>query len=172
MELLGTLGLDNVSADPNAIPDGKYDGDVFQSEYVLKKDGSLAHAITYKTSEGGAQKSQWYTLYTNCVDANGQPATSVAEVAGGTPAMSDNQKRWYKKLWVDLLDIAEEEVKNQKPENLVGVPVTFGLKTKNGWQNINFVERRETNVQAGPVTFGSPTSGTVPFDAGVQPPSF
>lgn len=154
MSLLGSLGLDDVSADPNDVPVGKYDGEIIRSEYVLQEEkDQLSHAITYKVTEGdqaGAQKQQWYTLYSNPRNAEGNFPEKVEDIKAAKPALSDKQKSWYKKLYVDLKGIPEEEVSKQEPGVLVGAKVTFGVALRNGYKNINFVEPRQDAV-AGPV---------------------
>lgn len=146
MSLLSSLGLDDVAGDPNTIPDGKYDGIVEKSEYVIVKDkATLSHVITYKVTEGdrkGATKQQWYTLYKDIKDAEGNVPENVADVKAGAPALSDAQKEYYKKLWMDL-GVPGDEVTSSEPNRLEGVLVTFGVKRNNqGYQNINFVEPR------------------------------
>lgn len=144
--LLGSLGLDQVEADPNALPDGKYDGEVLKSEYVLvQRKDTINHVITYKVTDGdhvGAQRQQWYTLGTEPRDAEGNWPESTDAITSYTPTMSDAQKSWYKKLHVDL-GIPEQDVPSTPPAALVGKPVTFGIKKNNGYININFVELRE-----------------------------
>jgi hypothetical protein len=146
MSLLSSLGLDDVSADPNDIPVGKYDGVVLKADLVLvESKGELSHVITYQVTEGefkGAQKQQWYTLYKDVKDADGNFPSDPKMVAAGTPALTDNQKRYYKKLFVDLLGIPEEDVSKTEPTALAGVPITFGIKLKDGYKNVSFSERR------------------------------
>ena len=147
--LLASLGLDSVSADPNAIPDNRYNGEVVKSEFVVaKKKGTFNHVITYRVTEGdhkGAEKAEWFKLGEDCVTADGQPAERASDVANYTPSMTDNAKTWYKKRYVDL-GISEEKVGRIAPEDLVGIKVTFGTKTSNGYQNINYVEAREATA--------------------------
>lgn len=156
MSLLSSLGLNDIPSDPNDIPDGKYDGVVQASDYVIvDSKGTLNHVVTYQVIDGdhkGAQRQVWYTLYKNIVDSEGAVPFNVDNIKGGTPAMTDANKRWYKKMWCDLLglddstfDAAKHDVKD-----LVGIPVTFGVKTKDGYKNVNFVERRmpETTTAA------------------------
>lgn len=168
MSLLASLGLDEVSADPNDIPVGKYDGIVLKSQFVLQENkDTLSHALTYKVTEGefaGAQKQQWYTLYENPRDANGVFPTDIKDLKAAKPALSENAKRYYKKLFVDLLGIPEEEVKNQEPEVLEGRPITFGVKLKDGYKNVSFVEARQSSpsVPAGPVSLDPFTQATAP----------
>lgn len=147
MSLLSSLGLDDVAGDPNTIPDGKYDGIVSKSEFVLvEAKKTLNHVITYQVTDGdrkGATKQQWYTLYTEVADANGGWPSDITEVKAGKPALSDSQKEYYKKLWMDL-GIPGDEVTKSEPQILEGRLVTFGVKRNaQGYQNVNFVEPRE-----------------------------
>lgn len=159
--LMGALGLNNVSADPNDIPDGKYDGVIYESQYVLhKKNGEVrvSHVTTFKVTDGdynGAQRQKWDTIGVNPLNAQGQPAEKVEEIASFTPAQSEQQKQWYKKF---LQDMGIHDFDNAKPEDLVGKEVTFGVKTNNGFKNVNFQELRSPSTPA-PVAVGG-------FDAG------
>lgn len=146
--LLGTLGLDQVEADPNALPDGKWAGVIFKSEYVdVKKTDSLAHVITYKVTEGeknGAQRQEWFTLGTvKTRDENGN-------ITAINPTMTEQQKPWYKKRLIDL-GIPESKINDGtfEPSDLVGKEVFFGTKKNGSYININFVELR--NEVATPV---------------------
>jgi hypothetical protein len=156
--LMGALGLDNVSADPNDIPDGKYDGVVYKSEYVLhSKNGEnkVSHVTTVQVTSGdraGAQRQRWDLIGLNPLDANGQPATKVAEIASFTPAQSEQNKQWYKKF---LSDLGITDFANAEPEHLVGKEVTFGVKSNGAFKNINFAELREPSVAA-PVSVAGP----------------
>lgn len=153
INLLGTLGLQNVAADPNDIPDNTYDGVVAESQYVtVESKDTLAHVITYRVADGphkGAQRQEWFTIGNAPRDASGNFAKNVTDVVNFQQAMSDQQKMWYKKRWVDL-GIAEADVNSGTvaPEALVGRPVTFGVKTKNGFKNISFVNLRKENPTA------------------------
>lgn len=152
--LLASLGLNAVEADPNTIPDGNYDAEVQKSELaVFPNKGTLNHVITYKVIAGdrkGAQKQEVFTLGKDLKDAQGQPTTDLKDVVAYTPSMSDSQKPWYKKRLVDL-GIPEPVVDaNQwNPEDLVGIQVTFGVKKNDqGYQNINFVQKRDGQANA------------------------
>lgn len=146
MSLISSLGLDAVTADINDIPVGKYDGIVSKSEFALvEPKKQVSHVITYKVTEGdfkGAEKQVWYNLYGEIVDAEGNFPKSPEDIKGGKPLMTDNNKRWYKKALMDLTGCSEEEAGKVTPEMLVGKEVTFGVAEKNGYKNVNFVERR------------------------------
>lgn len=160
-----SLGLDKVEADVNAIPDGKYDGVVFRSVLVYKEsDDSLSHVIEYKVTDGdysGKKRSEWFTMGTEprIKDAEtGEPVApakgevNLSDLISFTPGMSEVQKPWYVKRHTDL-GIEESEVVNARPEDLVGKPVTFGVKRNGTFININFVElRAEDTNGTGPVS--------------------
>lgn len=152
MSLISSLGLDAVTADINDIPVGKYDGVVVKSEFALvEAKKQVSHVITYKVTEGdfkGAEKQVWYNLYGEIVDAEGNFPKSPEDIKGGKPLMTDNNKRWYKKTLMDLTGCTEEEASKVTPEMLVGKEVTFGVAEKNGYKNVNFVERRKVAPEA------------------------
>lgn len=141
MSFMDSLGIDSVEADPNALPDGKYAGEVFKSELVWSKaKGTISHVITYRVTEGeraGAQRQEWFTLGTDPVYDDEGNLVSL------TPTMTEQAKPWYKKRFVDL-GVPEAEVSKTKPEALVGLPVNFGVKKNGAYININFVELRHT----------------------------
>lgn len=147
--LLQSLGLESVEADPNHIPDNKYNGVVNESQLVVAKNkGTLNHVITYKVTEGdrkGAEKQEWFKIGKDPVDAEGNLATKAEDVVNYTPDMTDTAKQWYKKRWVDL-GVPEEQVGQVEFSVLKGKLVTFGVKSKDGYQNINFVEAREATA--------------------------
>ena len=164
MSLMGSLGLDQVEADPNALPDGKWAGVIFKSEFVLvKSKGEVSLVITYKVTEGvknGAQRQEWFTIGKNPLDANGNPTENINEVASMTPSMTEQQKPWFKKRLVDL-GVAEADIPSLDPKTLVGKNVTFGTKKNNGYININFVELRDGTTATGPEAAPSGTPGAV-----------
>lgn len=166
-DLNATLGLQNVEADPNTIPDGRYDGKITKSEYVLTKAGKVAHVTTFTVTDGqykGAQRQKWDNLGENAKDANGNPAEKIDEVVAFDPLMSDNNKTWYKKFWADLG--IDTDTVQAKPEMLVGKLVTFGVKRNQGYPNINFVELRTE----GTVTeMGGSIAAPVSLDATPNP---
>lgn len=159
MGLIASLGLDAVTGDPNDLPVGRFDGVVSKSEFVLNKDkNKVSHVITYQVTEGenkGGSKQVWYDLYTEIVDAEGNFPATVADIKGGKPAMTENNKNWYKKALMDLSGCTREEASALEPEQLEGAEVTFGIAEKNGYRNVSFVERR--NVQ--PANVGVQASG-------------
>lgn len=158
MNLLGSLGVGQAE-DPGIIPPGTYGAVVYGSEYVLHRaKGSgedapkdhISHVVTYKINDGGShngfEKNEWFGLVrvlefaedgvTPATDAEGKPKI--------VPVMTEKQKPWYKKRLVDL-GVPENEIDTTfKPEDLVGRNVTLGIKHKDGYVNISFVERRDT----------------------------
>lgn len=146
MSLLGSLGLDDVPADPNDVPDGRYNGVVFKDEFVVKSDDTVHHVITYRVDEGqfaGAQKPEWFKVGVNPVRAEVTNA-----LTGFTPAMEETAKRWYKKRLAGDLGLSDEQIANYKPGDLTGTKVVFGIKTNGQWKNISFVEKREASPEA------------------------
>lgn len=145
MSLLGSLGLDEVEADPNALPNGRWDGIVKKDEIVVKKNGEVALVFTYKVTEGdshkGAERTEWFTLGKDPV----RNATTQA-IESYTPTMDEQGKQWFKKRLVDLgLDHA-----SYKPGDAKDKKITFGTKKNGEWININFVELREGPAVTGP----------------------
>lgn len=157
--LMGSLGLDEVEADPNALPDGRWVGEVVRSAYVFTKSkNSIAHVITYRITEGerkGAERQEWFTIGVDPVFADGHDG-DANYVTSVTPTQTEQNKQWYKKRFVDL-GIPEDEVTSTDIASLVGKSVYFGTKRKDGYININFVELRpegegETVSESGAVT--------------------
>jgi len=137
MGLFDTLDMGNVDDDPNALPDGKWVGEVYKSELVEKKNGAVSHVITYRVTEGernGAQPTEWFELGTDAVrDENNRV------VDFKTPTMPEDKKRWYKMRWANL---GKPLTAESKISDLVGIPINFGTKRNGNFTNINFVEPR------------------------------
>lgn len=154
--LMDSLDLGSVEADTNALPDGRWAGEVMASRYVhVKKDNSIAHVITYIVTEGerkGAQRQEWFKIGKDPVFEEGHDGDANF-VVSLTPTMTDQQKPWYKKRFVDL-GVPEEDVPSTKPEDLVGRQVTFGTKKNGEYINVSFVELRDVTASpsTGPVT--------------------
>lgn len=150
------LGLNEVAGDPNDIPDSDYDGIISRSEYVLvKSKGTLAHVTTFQVTEGdakGAERQKWDTLYKDVKDENGEFPEDLTKVKSITPAQSKAQKEWYKKFWLEM-GIPEAKVDNgtAHPSDLVGLKVTFGIKTKQGYKNVSYQRLRDV-APVGPVS--------------------
>jgi hypothetical protein len=147
--LMGTLGLDKVEADPNAIPDGKYVGEVMKDEYVhVAKNDTVSHVFTYRVTDGphkGAQRTEWFQLGTNPTrDENGN-------ITGLDVTMTEQAKQWYKKRFTDL-GVPDAEVPNQKPGDQVGKKINFGVKRNGAYINVNFVELRQEGTTSQAVT--------------------
>lgn len=158
MGLLGSLGLDEVEADPNNIPDGRYDGFIKSDELVVKKNGEVSLVITYKVSEGdrkGAERTEWYTLGKDPVR---NPTTQAVE--GYTPTMDETAKSWFKKRLVDC-GLNEQQIADYEPGDLANKKVTFGVKRNGNFININFVELREAPEGAEPSTGSGAVTGAL-----------
>ena len=157
MGLIASLGLDEVTGDPNDVPVGKYDGVISKSEFVIVKEKKqVSHVVTLTVTEGekkGASKQVWYNLYGEITD--GTPEANVPEkvedIKGGKPLMTENNKNWYKKFLMDMTGCSQEEAKNVEPAQLEGIEVTFGVAERNGYRNVNFTERRSSAPVAGAV---------------------
>lgn len=162
--IMSSLGLDAVEADPNAIPDGRYNGEVFKSEYVYNpKNKTVAHVITYRVIDGshkGATVTDWNSLGKDPVFAEGHDG-EIAHVVSMTNTQDEQNKRYYKKTFVDL-GIAEQDVPNTSVEELVGKKVIFGVKKNGNYRNITFVEIRDgAPATSQAVTQPGQTSGGV-----------
>lgn len=148
------MGMENVESDPNNVPDGAYAGTVSKSEIVATKKDKVAHAITYRVSDGkykGAQVTEWFTLGDNPEWTQGEYGTKT--LTGFTPTMSEQQRVWYKKRFTDFgLSEASGTLQQAMGDvsQLENAPVTFGVKKNNGYVNVSFVELRNTeaSVQA------------------------
>lgn len=142
--IMDSLGLDKVEADPNALPDGKWPGEVSRSEYVfVKNKNSVSHVITYRVTAGehkGAERAEWWLIGTDPVTDDNGKITGVENVT-----MTSQAKPWYKKRLLDL-GVHETEIMTFKPADLVGTEVTFGTKKNDGYININFAEKRVVAV--------------------------
>lgn len=171
MGLLDSLDLNSASSDPNAIPDGTYDGEVMKSELVfVPSKNTVSHVITYKVTDGpqkGAQKAEWYELGVNPVKADNSPATSIDEAVSFTPTMAENRKPWYNKRATDLLG---ERFTAENMSKAVGIPVAFNVKTEGNFQNIKWVNKRagQATQQVTAEEFAA-TPATVPATAGDDP---
>lgn len=154
--LMDTLGLDAVDAEMH-LPFGKWEGKVRDSSLViLKKDNVLAHVITYQVTSGsktGQEASVFYRLFKDVTFAEGHEG-DPEHVVNGTALMTDDNKAWYKKAQIAILDISDKEYNERlkagnpiKPAELKDRPVTFGTKINDaGYTNVNFVEsRKETS---------------------------
>lgn len=156
--LMASLGMDQVEGDPNALPDGRWVGEVMNSDFVhAKNKNTYAHVITYRVTDGshkGAQRQEWFTLGEN-------PVFEGDVLVGLTPTMSEEQKSWYKKR---LLDLGVEETRvddgSFRPHEIVGLPINFGTKKNGAYININFVELRTPSPEGvNPSATTGPISG-------------
>ena len=153
--LMASLGMDQVEGDPNALPDGKWVAEVSASDYVhAKNKNTYAHVLSYKVVEGtkkGAIKQEWFTIGEDPVFA--EDGTTLV---GLTPTMTPDQKSWYKKRLLDL-GVEESQIDDGtfRPHQVVGLPITFGTKKKEGYINVNFVELRTPTTSAPGTTTGA-----------------
>jgi hypothetical protein len=157
MGLFDTLGMDQVESDPNALPDGKWAGEIFKSEFIEKKNGEVSHVFTYRVTDGekaGVQRQEWFTLGTGAVK---NESGKIVDVENAT--MTEQAKSWYKRR----LENVEYDTTNQDPSHVTGKPIYFGTKKNGDYININFVELREPSdapaatatPQATPSTLGN-----------------
>lgn len=142
---LNDLGLDQVEADPNYIPDGKYPGFVFESKVEVSKNGNKQWVLTYKFVDGRTQK-EWKNL----------------EPKGPNRALQLS----FLKQRVLSLGIPETRVGTFQPSEVIGVPVWIQIKHRDGYQNVGTVELR-TDDGNGPVQMPSAGIST----SAVQNPS-
>lgn len=149
--LIGSLGLGDIDT---GTPDGPYKGVVSSSQIVTReKDGTewVSHAINYRITDGkfkGEQAGEFFRIGKDPVREG--PANQIVSM---TPTMNENNKKWYKKRWEDL-GFPEEAIGSLPVEALKDVPVEFGLKTKDGYQNISWVRKRND--------VGAPVGTTAP----------
>jgi hypothetical protein len=144
MGLLDSLGLDDVNADPNALPDGKYGAQVFKAGVVATKTDKVQIIVTYKVNDGGKmhgrEKPEFFTL------GEGVKKDESGKIVGfEKPAMSEQQKPYFKKRMIDLgiPESKHNDIDDEMLKGLIGTDVYFGVKNNNGYCNINFVERKQ-----------------------------
>lgn len=156
----------------NEVPDGKYDGVVFKDElvYVDSKD-ELSHVFTYQVTDdptfaGRSPRPEWFLLVSEPrLEDGSAPAKGAVDpktLKTGTPAMSDQQRPWYINR-LESLGHSREDIDNNNVEigASVGIPVTFEVKTTNGYANVRNVKRRE---QATPASGGPAADGPQSLD--------
>lgn len=155
--LLGSLGLANVEADPNKIPDGTYDGQIVSAEkVVIESKNKVSAVITFVVTSGDkkdARKPRFYDLGINPqFDENGN-------LLSFTPTMTDKNKQYFKKAFTDA-GIPEQAVNEGRVKlaHLVGREVTFGVKTTDGFQNVNWWQPRGNSLPQTQPTMQVPTS--------------
>jgi len=130
MDLFGSMGLDDVEADPNHIAPGEYPAFVFESTVVTAKTGKNAGknswVVTYKISDGkfnGKTQQEWFSL-----DPTNQQV-----------------KPWLKRRILSL-GVPETKVGGFSPADVVGTPVFVKIKHKDGYQNVADVHLRDENA--------------------------
>lgn len=159
MDLMGTLGLDNVD-DPDNLPDSKYRGVIKDAGYMISKTDKLGIFFVYKVNDpaskfNGREKFDWTTI------GDGGFKGEDGEYGCKTPTMSETQKPYFKKRLGEL-GIPESRLANLTNADLkgrIGTDVIFGIKNKDGYNNVNFVEI----VGAGAATGSSISEGVDPF---------
>ena len=139
---LNDLGLENVSADPNHIADGKYPAHVFGSEIREKKAGGKSWVLTYKIDSSsplhaGASQQEWFDL---------QPTGDNAEL-----------KRSFLKKRVLSLGVPESKIGSLNPNDLLGIACSVTIVHRNGYQNVGNVELVTDGATA---TVSAPTADT------------
>src|SRR5690606_32913943 len=97
MNMMESLGLDQVEEDPNFLPDGKYRGIVSKSDYVLvKSKNTVNHIIEFKVDDPGSKyngrkRVEFYPMKKDATqDENGN-------WTGGVVAMDEERKSYYKR---------------------------------------------------------------------------
>lgn len=167
-DLLGTLGLGKVEADPNNLPEGRYEGTVTRSQMVLvKSKKEIAHAISYTVESGqfkGATRQEFFTYgTTDSETADERPLKNYEATMGET------RKSWYKKRLVDLgISQAKVDSGDFEVKDLVGTKVVFGVKHSGQYINVSFAEKRNTTAGAVPLSTEPVATTGDPFE-GAQP---
>ena len=158
MNLSQSLGLQDVEANVNHLPPGRYSGIVKDSKYVRTgpDKSKVAHVLTYQVVDGdqkGKQPAEFFGLGDQVV------ADDQGNITSYNPTMLDSQKPWYKKRQMDL-GIPEDRISTYDVAELIGKPVTFGIKHNDGYVNVSFVELRDDSAQAAAgVTGGADMGG-------------
>jgi hypothetical protein len=126
---LADLGLDTIEDDPNALPDSKHAGYVFDAKVVSYKDTAKGKALvlTYKVSEG-THKGKTCDEFKSC------------------NAFDDASKKGWLKQRVKSLGVPEEKLATLDPKDLIGIPVWFTTKKNGDYTNVRFVEVRDENA--------------------------
>jgi hypothetical protein len=169
--MFDSLGLGDVDADPNAIPDGRYDAVVASADMVhIKSKNSAAIVFNYQV-EGDyapARIAQFQNLGNNVVlNDDGKTIKSF------TPTMSTQNKQFLKKAFVDL-GIPESTINTTPTLDLlamvVGRKCTIGVKKNGAYRNVSYVEYRapEVSVDVQDVNVTVTDTSTVP--ATEEPP--
>ncbi len=159
MGLLDSLGLDNVEADPNALPDGKYGAALYKADIIATKTDKVMAMFVFKVNDGGSQngkeKPEFWEFGT------GVQKDAEGKVAGfDTPTMTEDRKSWFKNRLISL-GVPDSQAGNfdqAMADGLIGTEVFMGIKNKNGYCNINFIERRDANAAKAQVNAADPFS--------------
>lgn len=129
MDLFGSMGLDDVEADPNFIPAGEYAAYITDSAIVTAKTGKNmgknSWVLTYKVSDGkfnGRTQQEWFSL---------DPS-------------NEQVKPWLKRRLLSI-GVPESRIGSFNPADVVGTPVFVKIKHKDGYQNVADVKQRNEN---------------------------
>lgn len=175
MDLFQATNMAAVDSDPNNIPDGIYDGIVSSSSFIFNPNKDiLQHVINYRVTEGprkGAERGKFYPILKEPRLQNGMaPAkgrVTLDMIATGTPTMTEDNKKWYRRLLEEVTGSTDDAVISKamnSPETLDNLPVVFGVKRNaEGYLNVGFARKRDsasTAVQGTPTSLGAPASLT------------
>lgn len=158
-KLMQSLGLGDISANVNEVPDGKYDAIVTASEWFFNEGkDTVSHTITYKIDSNdpatkGKSKQEFFNLGKEPRDANGVFTKSEDELTHYVNTQTEMNKQFHKKRFVDLLADNNPQSKKEveaavdagqiEPANLVGVKCVVNIKTKDGFQNVAGAWKRD-----------------------------
>lgn len=149
MGFLNDLGLENVEADPNYIPDGKYAAFVYESSTKIIKNVNY-WVITYKIADDP--------------NVGGKTVDELKSLDPKGPKRS--QQLSFLKQRVLSLGIPESRVSEFDPGDVVGTPVTISIKHKDGYQNVGTVELRGegTTPSVAPTNVGASVASSATGD--------
>jgi hypothetical protein len=148
---LNDLGLHSVSADPNAIPDGKHPGYVaaikIQEPNPTSNNNHRALIITYKIDENhpdlnGRSKTEYKTM-PNMVEIKND---LTGEVTFDFATPEDSKHASYLKQRMLSLGVPEQELGNVQIEQITGTPVWFTVAARGEYHNIVAVSVREEQL--------------------------
>lgn len=137
---LSDLGLDQVEADPNFLPNSKYAGYLYDIKVVKFKDTTKGKALVfvYKVSDG---------------DHKGK---TIDEFKSANSFDEPSKKSWLKQRLLSL-GVNEAEINNVDLASLKGKAVWFTTKQNGEYRNVTSVELRDDSVEVA----SSPASGSV-----------
>jgi len=136
--VLANLGLDEV---PDGLPDGVYPGFVYDAKIVdLKNNKGRSLVFTYKVDQPGS------TLHGETID----------EFKSINPG-DDNTKKRFLKQRLESLGVPSTRFNVFQPKDVVGLAVSFTVKTNGEYKNVSKVEIRSNSG----VTGNGQPAGTV-----------